>query len=146
MSSGVTSPHAGYDPRQLHDVPTEPDDRCGQRVDGDLQGQHNSAVGIEAHQQRTADRASPTARLGASTTRPAATSSPTSRRMALRVRPERSTELRARRERSVGVQRLHEQAAEVGPPDRLAALPSVPCHGICASRAQNVGDGVPTGR
>ena len=91
----------------------------------------------------TADRASPSDSPRSSTTRPAVDEVADESADAAARQPGALAELRAR-QRPVGVQRLHERA-EVGPPDRLAALPAVPCHGICASRAQNVGDRLPHG-
>ena len=122
---------------QLDDVTTEPDDRHRQRVDGDLQGQHDSAVGIEAHERgrltgRPEQLAAPLDdQTGGHQLAHEPADGAAGQTGALRPAPTAS---------GPSVCKACTSAVEVGPADGLAALPGVPCHGICASRALNVGE------
>ena len=107
----------------LEDLAAQPDDRGRERVDGDLEGQHDRAVGVQADERRRPARRAEAAPARSSATRPAAASSPISARIALRVSPVARDELGAR-QRAALVE-LADDRAQVRAADGLAALPDV---------------------
>ena len=117
-------------PHQLEHVSADPDERDGERVDGDLEGQHGGVLGVGSDERRRAagrpERSGPLLRDQAG--RDELDDEPTDRAPG-EAGP--GDKLRAR-ERSTLVQ-LADDRAEVRPPDRLAALAKLKHEGLCSS-------------
>ena len=111
------------DPDVLEDLAAEPDQRGGERVDLDVEGQDDGPVRLAARRAATAGRACRATLARPSATRPPATSSPMSPRIALRVRPVRATS--PDRDSGPAAWSSRTIELEVRPPDRLAAQPGL---------------------